>query len=86
MHFLLCRSFQLHYLLIHPEEQDWPPGAPTPREPAKLLDRQVVWESLSPEEVSQNVNALVSFQRLPCPSDFGSSVSVVSGSSFKLSF
>uniref|UniRef100_A0A6J0SN06 SH2 domain-containing protein 5 isoform X2 n=1 Tax=Pogona vitticeps TaxID=103695 RepID=A0A6J0SN06_9SAUR len=76
LHFLLCRSFQLHYLLIHPEEQDWPPGAPTPREPAKLLDSQVVWESLSPEEVSQNVNALVSFQRLPCPSDFGSSVSV----------
>ncbi|KAJ7306491.1 hypothetical protein JRQ81_009846 [Phrynocephalus forsythii] len=76
LHFLLCRSFQLYYLLMHPEEQDWPPGLPTPRDPARLLDSRVVWESLNPEEVSQNVNALVSFQRLPCPSDFGSSVSV----------
>lgn len=43
------------------------------------MDSQVVWESLNPEEVSQNVNALVSFRRLPCPTEFGTSVSVVSG-------
>ncbi|XP_042336195.1 SH2 domain-containing protein 5 isoform X2 [Sceloporus undulatus] len=76
LHFLLCRSFQLCYLLRHPEEQDWPSTGQSPPEPRRLLDSHVVWKSLNPEEVSQNVNALVSFQRLPCPSDFGSSVSV----------
>lgn len=81
LHLLLCRSFQLCYLLMHPEEQDWPPSGPTPREPWKLPgslpESRVVWESLNPEDISQNVNALVSFRRLPCPADFGSSVSVV---------
>nr|XP_056720902.1 SH2 domain-containing protein 5 [Euleptes europaea] len=81
LHLLLCRSFQLYYLLLHPEEQDWAPSGPAPREPGGLPgaispESRVVWESLSPEEVSQNVNALVSFRRLPCPADFGSSVSV----------
>ncbi|XP_054857467.1 SH2 domain-containing protein 5 isoform X1 [Eublepharis macularius] len=80
LHLLLCRSFQLYYLLMHPEEQEWPPSGPAPREPGRLLgaspESRVVWESLGPEEVSQNVNALVSFRRLPCPADFGSSVSV----------
>ncbi|XP_060115020.1 SH2 domain-containing protein 5 [Heteronotia binoei] len=81
LHLLLCRSFQLHYLLLHPEEQDWAPSGPAPREPGRLPEAsfpesQVVWESLRPEEVSQNVNALVSFRRLPCPADFGSFVSV----------
>ncbi|KAJ6656863.1 hypothetical protein lerEdw1_003194 [Lerista edwardsae] len=80
LHLLLCRSFQLCYLLMHPEEQDWPPSGPTPRElgklPGSLPESRVVWESLSPEDISQNVNALVSFRRLPCPADFGSSVSV----------
>ncbi|XP_015268059.1 PREDICTED: SH2 domain-containing protein 5 [Gekko japonicus] len=79
LHLLLCRSFQLHYLLLHPEEQDWAPSSSAPRrEPGRLLgapslESRVVWESLGPEEVSQNVNALVSFRRLPCPADFGSS-------------
>ncbi|XP_044277192.1 SH2 domain-containing protein 5 [Varanus komodoensis] len=80
LHLLLCRAFQLRYLLMHPEEQDWPTSGPAPPEPGRplgvSLDSRVVWESLSPEEVSQNVNALVSFRRLPCPGDFGSSVSV----------
>ncbi|XP_063001478.1 SH2 domain-containing protein 5 [Elgaria multicarinata webbii] len=80
LHLLLCRSFQLCYLLMHPEEQDWRSSGPVPREAGRplgsSLDSRVVWESLSPEEVSQNVNALVSFRRLPCPADFGSSVSV----------
>lgn len=84
LHLLLCRSFQLQYLLLHPEEQDWVPSGLAPREPGRLLgapsaESRVVWESLSPEEVSQNVNALVSFRRLPCPADFGSSLSVVRG-------
>ncbi|XP_066493831.1 SH2 domain-containing protein 5 [Tiliqua scincoides] len=80
LHLLLCRSFQLCYLLMHPEKQDWPPSGPTQREPGKLLgslpESQLVWESLNPEDISQNVNALVSFRRLPCPAAFGSSLSV----------
>ncbi|XP_061457633.1 SH2 domain-containing protein 5 isoform X2 [Rhineura floridana] len=80
LHFLLCRSFQLCYLLTHPEDQDWPPSGSTQQEPGRTLgaslDNQATWESLNPEEVSQNVNALVSFRRLPCPADFGPSLSV----------
>uniref|UniRef100_A0A8B9BYI1 Kinesin-like protein KIF17 n=1 Tax=Anser brachyrhynchus TaxID=132585 RepID=A0A8B9BYI1_9AVES len=63
LHLLLCRSFQLGYLLAHPEEQAGegePPGAGVLREP------------LNPEEVSRNVNALVSFRRLPAPIGLGS--------------
>uniref|UniRef100_A0A8D0KWZ8 DM1 locus, WD repeat containing n=1 Tax=Strix occidentalis caurina TaxID=311401 RepID=A0A8D0KWZ8_STROC len=63
LHLLLCRSFQLCYLLAHPEEQAGdgdPPGLGVLREP------------LNPEEVSRNVNALVSFRRLPAPAGLGS--------------
>ncbi|XP_010575508.1 PREDICTED: SH2 domain-containing protein 5 isoform X1 [Haliaeetus leucocephalus] len=63
LHLLLCRSFQLCYLLAHPEEQAGegdPPGTGVLREP------------LNPEEVSRNVNALVSFRRLPAPTGLGS--------------
>ncbi|XP_040389713.1 kinesin-like protein KIF17 isoform X2 [Cygnus olor] len=63
LHLLLCRSFQLGYLLAHPEEQAGEgelPGAGVLREP------------LNPEEVSRNVNALVSFRRLPAPIGLGS--------------
>lgn len=63
LHLLLCRSFQLGYLLAHPEEQAGegePSGAGVLREP------------LNPEEVSRNVNALVSFRRLPAPIGLGS--------------
>ncbi|CAI5783117.1 domain-containing 5 isoform X1 [Podarcis lilfordi] len=80
LHFLLCRSFQLYYLLMHPEDQEWLPSGSTQQEPGRLLgaslDNRVAWESLDPEDVSQNVNALVSFRRLPCPADFGPSISV----------
>uniref|UniRef100_A0A670ZUQ9 SH2 domain containing 5 n=1 Tax=Pseudonaja textilis TaxID=8673 RepID=A0A670ZUQ9_PSETE len=74
LHYLLCRFFQLGYLLLHPEEQDWSSsGGSAQRDSGELLgaslDSQVVWESLNPEEVSQNVNALVSFRRLPCASE-----------------
>ncbi|KAI6073823.1 SH2 domain-containing protein 5 isoform X2 [Aix galericulata] len=63
LHLLLCRSFQLGYLLAHPEEQAGegePSGAGVLREP------------LNPEEVSRNVNALVSFRRLPAAIGLGS--------------
>uniref|UniRef100_A0A8C8S346 SH2 domain containing 5 n=1 Tax=Pelusios castaneus TaxID=367368 RepID=A0A8C8S346_9SAUR len=73
LHMLLCRSFQLYHLLMHPEEQDWPLGVHTQVEPGRPLEAslgsRVVREPLNPEEVSQNVNALVSFRRLPCPTD-----------------
>uniref|UniRef100_A0A8C0U7T2 SH2 domain containing 5 n=1 Tax=Cyanistes caeruleus TaxID=156563 RepID=A0A8C0U7T2_CYACU len=58
LHLLLCRSFQLCYLLAHPEEQAAEGELPGPG---------VLWEPLNPEEVSRNVNALVSFRRLPAP-------------------
>ncbi|KAM4646918.1 SH2 domain-containing protein 5 isoform 2-T2 [Amazona ochrocephala] len=56
LHLLLCRCFQLCYLLAHPEEQA-PEGEPT--------GPGVLREPLNPDEVSRNVNALVSFRRLP---------------------
>nr|XP_047904610.1 SH2 domain-containing protein 5 isoform X2 [Anser cygnoides] len=64
---LFCHLFvgplgELGYLLAHPEEQAGegePPGAGVLREP------------LNPEEVSRNVNALVSFRRLPAPIGLG---------------
>ncbi|XP_039940507.1 SH2 domain-containing protein 5 isoform X2 [Hirundo rustica] len=56
LHLLLCRSFQLCYLLAHPEEQAGEGELPGPG---------VLLEPLNPEEVSRNVNALVSFRRLP---------------------
>uniref|UniRef100_A0A8C3QJV8 SH2 domain containing 5 n=1 Tax=Cyanoderma ruficeps TaxID=181631 RepID=A0A8C3QJV8_9PASS len=59
MHLLLCRSFQLCYLLAHPEEQAGEGELPGPG---------VLREPLNPEEVSRNVNALVSFRRVPAAS------------------
>ncbi|OWK53267.1 SH2 domain-containing protein 5 [Lonchura striata] len=63
LHLLLCRSFQLCYLLAHPEEQAG--------EGEQLPGPGVLREPLNPEEVSQNVNALVSFRRLPAPGGLG---------------
>ncbi|XP_039421687.1 SH2 domain-containing protein 5 isoform X1 [Corvus cornix cornix] len=62
LHLLLCRSFQLCYLLAHPEEQAGEGELPGPG---------VLREPLNPEEVSRNVNALVSFRRLPAPAGLG---------------
>uniref|UniRef100_A0A8C3UW28 SH2 domain containing 5 n=1 Tax=Catharus ustulatus TaxID=91951 RepID=A0A8C3UW28_CATUS len=62
LHLLLCRSFQLGYLLAHPEEQAGEGELPGPG---------VLREPLNPEEVSRNVNALVSFRRLPAPGGLG---------------
>ncbi|XP_072773374.1 SH2 domain-containing protein 5 isoform X2 [Taeniopygia guttata] len=63
LHLLLCRSFQLCYLLAHPEEQAG--------EGEQLPGPGVLREPLNPEEVSRNVNALVSFRRLPAPGGLG---------------
>nr|XP_060614841.1 SH2 domain-containing protein 5 isoform X1 [Anolis sagrei ordinatus] len=85
LHLLLCRCFQLCFLRRHPETQAQPPDA---QEAAAatvapevagggLLGSPVLWETLDPEEVSQNVNALVSFQRLLLsPAGLASSISV----------
>ncbi|XP_062363726.1 SH2 domain-containing protein 5 [Cinclus cinclus] len=62
LHLLLCRSFQLGYLLAHPEDQAGEGELPGPG---------VLREPLNPEEVSRNVNALVSFRRLPSPGGLG---------------
>uniref|UniRef100_A0A8B9GRP9 SH2 domain containing 5 n=1 Tax=Amazona collaria TaxID=241587 RepID=A0A8B9GRP9_9PSIT len=65
LHLLLCRCFQLCYLLAHPEEQA-PEGEPT--------GPGVLREPLNPDEVSRNVNALVSFRRLPALGSMGAGV------------
>ncbi|XP_075459335.1 SH2 domain-containing protein 5 isoform X1 [Ascaphus truei] len=67
LNLLLCRSFQLRYLVLHPEVRD--PEVPlqviSPQAQGKGVRGGVVREPLDPGEVSQNVNALVSFRRLP---------------------
>ncbi|XP_069803013.1 SH2 domain-containing protein 5 isoform X2 [Dendropsophus ebraccatus] len=66
LNLLLCRSFQLQYLAAHPEDGDQKASATNPVKPQKKgVSDAVVREPLDPEEVSQNVNALVSFRRLP---------------------
>ncbi|XP_065593899.1 SH2 domain-containing protein 5 isoform X2 [Cyrtonyx montezumae] len=60
LHLLLCRSFQLCYLQAHPELQAAEPDPPT-----------VLREPLNPEEVSRNVNALLSLRRLPALGPLG---------------
>ncbi|XP_073512188.1 SH2 domain-containing protein 5 [Phyllobates terribilis] len=65
LNLLLCRCFQLQYLLTHPEAGD-PSAAAFSHEdvPKKVLSAAAVREPPDPEEVSHNVNALVSFRRL----------------------
>ncbi|KAM4871856.1 SH2 domain-containing protein 5 isoform 1-T2 [Thomomys bottae] len=70
LYLLLCRSFQLAYLVQHPEERAQPeplqplfsPGGP----PA------LVREPFGQDQLSQNVHALVSFRRLPAEGPLGS--------------
>ncbi|XP_074162127.1 SH2 domain-containing protein 5 [Sminthopsis crassicaudata] len=74
LHLLLCRSFQLSYLLQHPEDQAQPGPGPPAEEPPKPLPSPggpaaVVREPFGRDQVSQNVHALVSFRRLPAPTD-----------------
>ncbi|XP_068935716.1 SH2 domain-containing protein 5 isoform X2 [Petaurus breviceps papuanus] len=74
LHLLLCRSFQLSYLLQHPEDQAQPgPGTPAEEPPKPLPSPSgpagMVREPFGRDQVSQNVHALVSFRRLPAPAD-----------------
>uniref|UniRef100_A0A8C6RZZ2 SH2 domain containing 5 n=1 Tax=Nannospalax galili TaxID=1026970 RepID=A0A8C6RZZ2_NANGA len=73
LYLLLCRSFQLAYLMQHPEERAQPESglAPTghPESPKPLCSPgappALVREPFSRDQLSQNVHALVSFRRLP---------------------
>ncbi|XP_069466438.1 SH2 domain-containing protein 5 isoform X2 [Ambystoma mexicanum] len=67
MNLLLCRTFQLQYLSVHREEQE-KTLKKLPKLDAGKADA-VVREPLDPSRVSQNINALVSFRRLPYAGD-----------------
>ncbi|XP_068097786.1 SH2 domain-containing protein 5 isoform X2 [Hyperolius riggenbachi] len=64
LNLLLCRCFQLQYLASHPEARDTKASAPAKAQ-RKGFAGGVVREPLDPEEVTPNVNALVSFRRIP---------------------
>ncbi|XP_047728002.1 SH2 domain-containing protein 5 isoform X2 [Prionailurus viverrinus] len=79
LHLLLCRSFQLAYLLQHPEERAQPEPclASAGDMPLKPLSSPggppgLVREPFSRDQLSQNVHALVSFRRLPAEGPVGS--------------
>ncbi|XP_008588874.1 PREDICTED: SH2 domain-containing protein 5 isoform X1 [Galeopterus variegatus] len=79
LHLLLCRSFQLAYLLQHPEERAQPEPCPGPGGdmPPKPLSSPggpsgLVWEPFGRDQLSQNVHALVSFRRLRAEGPMGS--------------
>ncbi|KAB0400536.1 hypothetical protein E2I00_002760, partial [Balaenoptera physalus] len=72
LHLLLCRSFQLAHLSQHPEQRARPEPCPGPvgDVPLKPLSGPggtpgLVREPLGGDQLSRNVNALVSFGRLP---------------------
>uniref|UniRef100_A0A5F8G7I2 SH2 domain containing 5 n=1 Tax=Monodelphis domestica TaxID=13616 RepID=A0A5F8G7I2_MONDO len=74
LHLLLCRSFQLSYLLQHPEDQAQPGPGPPVEEPPKPPPSPagpagLIREPFGRDQVSQNVHALVSFRRLPAPAE-----------------
>ncbi|XP_047422408.1 SH2 domain-containing protein 5 isoform X1 [Sciurus carolinensis] len=78
LHLLLCRSFQLAYLLQHPEERAQPEPCPGPAgdlSPKPLSSPggppALVREPFSRDQLSQNVHALVSFRRLPAEGPVG---------------
>ncbi|XP_072011426.1 SH2 domain-containing protein 5 isoform X1 [Engystomops pustulosus] len=62
LNLLLCRSFQLLYLAIHPEVGEQKSTACKPQRQG--IRGVMAREPLDPGEVSQNVKALVSFKRL----------------------
>ncbi|KAK1340409.1 hypothetical protein QTO34_018978 [Cnephaeus nilssonii] len=79
LHLLLCRSFQLAYLLQHPAERAQPepclgPAGDVPLKPLASPGRPpgLVREPFVRDQLSQNVRALVSFRRLPAEGPVGS--------------
>uniref|UniRef100_A0A8C5KYK6 SH2 domain-containing protein 5 n=2 Tax=Jaculus jaculus TaxID=51337 RepID=A0A8C5KYK6_JACJA len=80
LYLLLCRSFQLAYLLQHPEERALPEpcmGSAGDVSPKPLCSPggppALVREPFSRDQLSQTVHALVSFRRLPAEGPLGSS-------------
>uniref|UniRef100_A0A287D6S6 SH2 domain containing 5 n=1 Tax=Ictidomys tridecemlineatus TaxID=43179 RepID=A0A287D6S6_ICTTR len=78
LHLLLCRSFQLAYLLQHPEERAQPEPCPGPAGDVSLKPLSspggppaMVREPFGRDQLSQNVHALVSFRRLPAEGPVG---------------
>uniref|UniRef100_A0A9L0SPR7 SH2 domain-containing protein 5 n=1 Tax=Equus caballus TaxID=9796 RepID=A0A9L0SPR7_HORSE len=81
LHLLLCRSFQLAYLLQHPEDRAQPepclgPSGDAPLKPLSSPGGSpgLVREPFGRDQLSQNVHALVSFRRLPAEGPVGSGV------------
>nr|KAF6445112.1 SH2 domain containing 5 [Molossus molossus] len=79
LHLLLCRSFQLAYLLQHPEARAQPepgrgPAGDGPLQPLSSPGRPpgLVREPFGRDQLSQNVHALVSFRRLSAEGPVGS--------------
>ncbi|XP_058516962.1 SH2 domain-containing protein 5-like [Ochotona princeps] len=76
LHLLLCRSFQLAYLLQHPKERARPEPcqATTGDEPQKPAagPPALVREPFGLDQLSQNVHALVFFWQLPAEGPVGS--------------
>ncbi|XP_054114837.2 SH2 domain-containing protein 5 isoform X3 [Callithrix jacchus] len=80
LHLLLCRSFQLAYLLQHPEERAQPEPCPGPTGEVSLKPLSgsggpsggLVREPFGRDQLSLNVHALVSFRRLPAEGLVGS--------------
>ncbi|EGW12655.1 SH2 domain-containing protein 5 [Cricetulus griseus] len=80
LYLLLCRSFQLAYLLQHPEERAQPEPCLGPMgdmSPKPLCSPGtppvLVREPFSRDQLSQNVHALVSFRRVPAEGLLGGS-------------
>ncbi|XP_012889186.1 PREDICTED: SH2 domain-containing protein 5 [Dipodomys ordii] len=80
LYLLLCRSFQLAYLVQHPEERAQPepslgPAGDWPLQPLFSPGGPpvLVREPFGRDQLSQNVHALVSFRRLPAEGSLGSS-------------
>ncbi|XP_013375201.1 PREDICTED: SH2 domain-containing protein 5 isoform X2 [Chinchilla lanigera] len=80
LYLLLCRSFQLAYLLQHPEERAQPDLSPGPAgdvSPKPLsspgVPATLVREPFSHNQLTQNVHALVSLRRLPAEEPGGTS-------------
>ncbi|XP_045715404.1 SH2 domain-containing protein 5 isoform X2 [Phyllostomus hastatus] len=78
LHLLLCRSFQLAYLLQHPDERAQPEPClgPAGDMPPKSLSSPgarpgLVQEPFGRDQLSENVYALVSFRRLPAEGPTG---------------
>ncbi|XP_060056885.1 SH2 domain-containing protein 5 isoform X2 [Erinaceus europaeus] len=81
LHLLLCRSFQLAYLLQHPGERAHPgpclgPAGDVPQKPPSSPRGApgLAQEPSGCDQLSQNVHAMVSFRRLSAEGPMGSGV------------